>query len=132
MLKQLSQQDRFMISSSSLISINLNKTLINQTKLKNLLKSLNFYTLNNQIKLNRIKKTIDLMTVDLTLTRDAIKMLFKTNMIKETRKKTKKSIARTYRITFDRVLIENKVIHLRENEIRKNEEIMQKKMIAKT
>ncbi len=72
------------------------------------------------------------MTVDLTLTRDAIKMLFKTNMIKETRKKTKKSIARTYRITFDRVLIENKVIHLRENEIRKNEEIMQKKMIAKT
>ncbi len=72
------------------------------------------------------------MTADLTLTRDAIKMLFKTNMIKKTRKRTKENIAKTYRISFDRVLIENEAIRLRENEIRKNEEIMQKKMTAKT
>jgi hypothetical protein len=121
-----------MIFSSSLISIILNKISINQTKLKNFLKNLNFYTLNHQIKLNRIKETIDLMTADLTLTRDAIKMLFKTNMTKRIRKKTKKNIAKAYRISFDRVLIENEVIRLREDEIRKNEKIMQKKMIAKT
>jgi hypothetical protein len=53
-------------------------------------------------------------------------------MIKKIRKKTKENIARTYRISFDRVLIENKVIRFRENEIKKNEKIMQKKMIAKT
>ncbi len=132
-LKQLSQQiDRSMIFSSLLTSINLNKISINQTKLKNLLKSLNLYTLNHQIKLNRIKKTIDLMIADLILTRDATKMLFKTNMTKETRKKTKESIIEAFRISFERVLIENEVIRLREDEIRKNENVMQKKMTAKT
>jgi hypothetical protein len=121
-----------MIFSSLLTSINLNKISINQTKLKNLLKSLNLYTLNHQIKLNRIKKTIDLMIADLILTRDATKMLFKTNMTKETRKKTKESIIEAFRISFERVLIENEVIRLREDEIRKNENVMQKKMTAKT
>jgi hypothetical protein len=121
-----------MTFSSLLTSINLNKTSINQTKLKNLLKSLNFYTFNHQIKLSRVKKTIDLMSVDLILARDAIKVLFKANMIKETRKKTKKNIARTYRISFERVLIENEAIRLRKNEIKKNEKIMLKKMTAKT
>jgi hypothetical protein len=81
-LKQLSQNNnRFIIFSSLLTSINLNKISINQTKLKNLLKSLNLYTFNHQIKLSRIKKTMDLMNVDLILARDVIKMLFKTNMI---------------------------------------------------
>jgi hypothetical protein len=83
-LKQLSQNsNRFMIFSSLLTSINLNKISINQTKLKNLLKSLNFYTFNHQIKLSRVKKTIDLISVDLILARDVIKMLFKANMIKK-------------------------------------------------
>jgi hypothetical protein len=53
-------------------------------------------------------------------------------MIKEIRKKTKKSIIETFRISFKRVLIENEVIRLRKDEIRKNENVMQKKMIAKT
>jgi ribosomal protein S25 len=91
-LKQLSQNNnRFMIFSSLLISINLNKISINQTKLKNLLKSLNFYTLNYQIKLSRVKKTIDLMNINLILARDVIKMLFKTNMTKKARKRRKKA-----------------------------------------
>jgi hypothetical protein len=121
-----------MIFFSLLTSINLNKISINQTKLKNFLKSLNFYTLNHQIKLSRVKKTIDLMSVDLILTRDVIKVLFKTNMIKKIRKKTKKNIVETYKISFERVLIENEAIRLRENEIKKNENVILKKMIAKT
>jgi hypothetical protein len=101
--------------------------------LKNLLQSLNFYTLNHQIKLNRVQKTIDLMNVDLILARDATKTLFKANMTKETRKKTKENInERAFRISFERVLIENEAIRLREDEIRKSEEIMQKKIAAKT
>ncbi len=121
-----------MISSSSLTSTNLNKISINQTKLKNLLQSLNFYTLNHRIKLSRVSKTIDLMTVDLILTRDAIKMLFKANMIKKTRKKTKENITSAFRISFDRVLIENEIIRLRADEIKKVENVMLKKMTAKT
>jgi uncharacterized transporter YbjL len=121
-----------MISSSLLTSTNLNKISINQTKLKNLLKSLNLYTLNHQIKLSRVKKTIDLMNADLILIRDAIKVLFKANMTREARKKTKESIAKTYRISFERVLTENEAIRLREDEIKKNEKIMLKKMTAKT
>ncbi len=131
-LKQLSQHnDRFMIFFSLFTSIILNKILINQTKLKNLLKNLNLYTLTHQVKLSRVKKTIDLMTTDLILARDAIKMLFKTNMIKEIRKKIKENITKAFRILFERVLIENEVIRLREDEIKKNENVMQKKMIAK-
>jgi hypothetical protein len=132
MLQQLFQFDnRFMTFSSSFTSTILNKTSINQSKLKNLLQSLNLYTLNHRNKLSRVKKTIDLMSVDLILTRNATKMLFKTNMIKETRKKTKKN-ERTFRISFERVLIENEIIRLRENEIKKIEDVMLKKMIAKT
>ncbi len=121
-----------MIFSSLLTSINLNKISINQTKLKNLLKSLNLYTFNHQIKLSRVKKTIDLMSVDLILARVVIKVLFKANMTKETRKKTKESIVEAYKISFKRVLIENEAIRLREDEIKKNEDVMLKKMIAKT
>jgi hypothetical protein len=120
-----------MISSSSLTSINLNKTSINQLKLKNLLQSLNLYTLNHRKKLSRVKKTIDLMSADLILARDATKVLFTTNMTRETRKKTKEN-ERTFRISFERVLIENEVIRLRENEIKKIEDVMLKKMTAKT
>jgi hypothetical protein len=121
-----------MILSSSLTLINLNKISINQTKLKFFLKNLNFYTFNHQIKLSRVKKTIDLMSVDLILARDVIKMLFKANMTKKTRKKMKESIAKTYRTSFERVLIENEAIRLREDEIKKNEDVMLKKMTAKT
>jgi hypothetical protein len=121
-----------MILSSLLTSTNLNKILINQTKLKNLLKSLNLYTFNHQIKLSRVKKTINLMSVDLILARDVIKVLFKANMTREIRKKTKESIVETYKISFERVLIENEAIRIRENEIKKNENVMLKKMTAKT
>jgi predicted glutamine amidotransferase len=101
--------------------------------LKNLLKSLNLYTLTHQIKLNRVKKSFDLLNADLILARDATKVLFKANMTKETRKKTKKNInARTYRTSFERVLIENEAIRLRKKKIKKNDETMQKKMTAKT
>jgi hypothetical protein len=92
--------------------------------LKNLLQSLNSYTLNHQIKLNRVQKSIDLMNVDLILARDAAKVLFKVNMTREIRKKTKDNITKNYRISFERVLIENKAIRLREDEIRKNEKAM--------
>jgi hypothetical protein len=121
-----------MIFSSLFTSINLNKISINQTKLKNLLKSLNLYTFNHQIKLSRVKKTIDLMNVDLILARDVIKVLFKANMTRKTRKKTKENIVEAYRISFERVLIENEAIRLREDEIKKSEDVMLKKMIAKT
>jgi hypothetical protein len=72
------------------------------------------------------------MNVDLILTRDATKVLFKVNMTKKTRKKTKENIIETFRISFERVLIKNKVIRFQKNEIKKNENVMQKKMIAKT
>jgi hypothetical protein len=132
MLQQLSQfNNRLMTSFSSLTSTILNKTSINQSKLKNLLQSLNLYTLNHRNKLSRVKKTIDLMSVDLILARDATKVLFKTNMTKKTRKKTKEN-EETFRISFERVLIENEVIRLREDEIKKIEDVMLKKMNAKT
>ncbi len=132
MLKQLFQYNqRFMIFSSLLTSTILNKTSINQSKLKNLLNNLNFYTFNHRIKLSRVKKTLDLMITDLILARDATKLLFKANMIRKTRKKIKKNIREEkFRTSFDRVLIENEVIRLREDEIKKNDEVMQKKMIA--
>jgi hypothetical protein len=132
MLQQLSQFDnRFMTSFSSLTSIILNKTSINQSKLKNLLQSLNFYTFNHRNKLSRVKKTIDLMSVNLILARNATKVFFKTNMIKKTRKKTKEN-EKTFRISFERVLIENEVIRLCEDEIKKIKNVMLKKIIAKT
>jgi hypothetical protein len=132
MLQQLSQFDnRLMTSSSSLTLIILNKTSINQSKLKNLLQSLNLYTLNHRNKLSRVKKTIHLMSADLILARNATKVLFKTNMTKETRKKTKEN-EETFRTSFERVLIENEVIRLREDEIKKIENVMLKKMNAKT
>ncbi len=54
-------------------------------------------------------------------------------MTKKTRKKTKENInARTFRISFERVLIKNEAIRLRKKKIEKNDETMQKKMTAKT
>ncbi len=120
-----------MISFSLFTLTILNKTSINQLKLKNLLNSLNFYTFNHRIKLNRVKKTFNLMIVDLILTRDTTKLLFKINMIRKTRKKIKKNFKKEkFRLSFDRVLIENEVIRFRKDEIKKNDEAMQKEMIA--
>ncbi len=83
-LKQLFQHDhRFTIFFSLLISIKMNKISINQSKLKNLLQSLNLYTLSHQIKLSRIKKTFHLLNADLILARHATKVLFKANMTKK-------------------------------------------------
>ncbi len=132
MLKQLSQNEhRFKTLSSFLVSVNLNKTSINRSELKNLLKSLNSYTLNHQNKLSRVHKSIDLMNADLILTRDSTKVFFKANMTREIRKRTKENLIEEYRISFERVLIENEATRLREDEIRKNEDVMQKKIAAK-
>ncbi len=121
-LKQLFQNEsRFRIFSLLFVFVTLNKVSINRSKLKNLLQSLNFYTFNHQIKLNNVQKSIDLMNVDLILTRDAAKVLFKVNMIKKTRKKTKNNITREYRISFEQVLIENEAIRLWKDEIKKND-----------
>jgi hypothetical protein len=64
------------------------------------------------------------MNADLILARDSAKVLFKANMTKETRKRTKENLIERYRISFERVLIENKATRLREDEIRKNEDVM--------
>jgi hypothetical protein len=59
------------------------------------------------------------MNVDLILARDATKVLFKANMTREARKKTKENIIEAFRTLFERVLIENEAIRLREDEIKK-------------
>ncbi len=100
-LKQLSQNDRFMTFSSLLTSTNSNKTSINRSKLNNLLKSLNSHTFNHQIKPDRIAKTINLMTANLILARDATRMLLKANLTRKTRKKTKENITETYRTSLN-------------------------------
>jgi hypothetical protein len=71
------------------------------------------------------------MNADLILTRDSAKVLFKVNMIKKIRKRTKENLIERYRISFERVLIENEITRLREDEIKKNENVMQKKIAAK-
>jgi hypothetical protein len=68
------------------------------------------------------------LNADLILARDATKVFFKANMTRKTRKKTKKNInEREFRISFERVLTKNEAIRLREDEIKKNEDVMQKK-----
>jgi hypothetical protein len=57
--------------------------------------------------------------------------LFDLNDDRKTRKKTKEN-EKAFRISFERVLIENEVICLREDEIKKIEDVMLKKMTAKT
>jgi hypothetical protein len=70
------------------------------------------------------------MNADLILARDSAKVLFKANMAREARKRTKENLIGGYRIPFERVLIENEATRLREDEIRKNEDVMQKKIAA--
>ncbi len=48
-------------------------------------------------------------------------------MIKKARKKIKENITNAFRISFDRVLIENEVIRLCANEIKKIEDVMLKR-----
>jgi hypothetical protein len=71
------------------------------------------------------------MNADLILARDSAKVLFKVNMTREIRKRTKENLVEEYRTSFERVLIENEATRLREDEIRKNEDVMQKKIAAK-
>jgi hypothetical protein len=72
------------------------------------------------------------MTADLVSARDARKVLFKANMARKARKKTKENTTEAFRTPFGRVLTENEAIRLREDEAKKNEDAMQKKMTAKT
>jgi hypothetical protein len=72
-----------------------------------------------RVKLSRVKKTIDLMTADLVSARDARKVLFKANMAREARKKTKENTTEAFRTRIGRVLTENEAIRLREDEAKK-------------
>jgi hypothetical protein len=69
-----------------------------------------------------------MMSADLILARDATKTLFKANMAREARKKTKENTSGgAFRTPFGRVLTENEAIRLREDEIRKAKKSCRKK-----
>ncbi len=68
------------------------------------------------------------MIVITILTEKSIKLLFKVNMIKKTRKKkTNENDQREYRFAYERVLIETVTKQHEENEIKKKKEVRQKK-----
>ncbi len=112
------------ISSSSIDIIKLNRTLINKQKIDALLEFLNKYTSIYKLKLSRIKKSMNSMIVTTILAKNFIKLLFKINMIRETRKKkVKEDDRKKYRFAFERVLIETVTRQHRENEIKRMKEI---------
>jgi hypothetical protein len=64
------------------------------------------------------------MIVTTILAKNFIKLLFKINMIRETRKKkVKEDDRKKYRFAFERVLIETVTRQHRENEIKRMKEI---------
>ncbi len=73
--------------SSSFDIIKLNKTLINKQKIEIFIEFLNKYILIYKLKLSRIKKIMNTMITNIVLTQNSIKLLFRTNMTRETRKK---------------------------------------------
>ncbi len=118
----------FNISFSSIDIIKLNKTLINKQKIETLIEFLNKYSSIYKLKLNRVKKSMNAMIVITILTEKSIKLLFKVNMIKKTRKKkTNENDQREYRFAYERVLIETVTKQHEENEIKKKKEVRQKK-----
>ncbi len=134
MLNQLTIKiSRFNISSSSIEITNLNKTLINKQKIETLIELLNEYTSIYKLKLSRIKKTMNTMIVITILAQDSIKLLFKTNMTKKTRKKkTKEDDRKRYKFAYERVLTETVIKKHKENEIKRMKEVTQKKKTFET
>ncbi len=74
-----------------------------------------------------------MMIINIVLTQNSIKLLFKANMIKETRKKkAKEDDRREYKFAYERVLIETVIKKHKKNEIKKMKEIIQKKKTFET
>ncbi len=121
------------ISSFSIDIIKLNRIFINKQKIETLIEFLNKYILIYKLKLSRIKKTMNTMIANTVLAQNSIKLLFRTNMIKETRKKkAKEDDRRRYKFAYERVLTETVIKKHKENEIKKMKEIIQKKKTFET
>ncbi len=113
---------------SSIDIIKLNKTFINKQEIETLIEFLNKYTFIYKLKLNRIKKSMNAMIVITILIEKSIKLLFKINMIRKTRKKKAKENDREeYRFAYERVLIETMTKQHKKNEIKKMKKARQKK-----
>jgi hypothetical protein len=73
------------------------------------------------------------MIVITILAQDSIKLLFRTNMTRKTRKKkAKKDDRERYKFAYERVLIETVIKKHKENEIKKMKEVTQKKKTFET
>jgi hypothetical protein len=73
------------------------------------------------------------MIVITILAQDSIKLLFKTNMTKKTRKKkTKEDDRKRYKFAYERVLTETVIKKHKENEIKRMKEVTQKKKTFET
>ncbi len=73
------------------------------------------------------------MIINTILTRNSIKLLFKANMIKKTRKKkTKEDDRKKYKFAYERVLIETMIKKHKKNEIKKMKKALQKKKTFET
>ncbi len=134
MLNQLTIiASRLSTSSSSIDIIKLNRTLINKQKIEALVEFLNSYIFIYKLKLSRIKKTVNTMIANTILTQNSIKLLFRANMTRKTRKKKAKEDDRArYRFAYERVLIETVTRQHREDEMKKVEEVRQKKKTFET
>jgi formate dehydrogenase maturation protein FdhE len=73
------------------------------------------------------------MIINTILAQNSIKLLFRTNLTKETRKKkTKKDDRKRYKFAYERVLIETMIKKHKENETKKMKEVIQKKKTFET
>jgi hypothetical protein len=73
------------------------------------------------------------MIINAVLAQNSIKLLFRTNMTRETRKKkAKKDDRKKYKFAYERVLIETVIKKHKKNEIKKMKEIIQKKKTFET
>jgi hypothetical protein len=128
-LNQLKINDsRSNIFSSSFDIIKLNKTFINKQKIEIFIEFLNKYILIYKLKLSRIKKIMNTMIANTVLAQNSIKLFFKTNMTRKTRKKkTKKDDREKYKFAYERVLIETVTRQHKKNEIKKMKKAQKKK-----
>ena len=94
----------------------LNRTFINLKKIILIVKSLNFYSFNFRFKLNKIFKIINTLQTDFLIIQKLTKNLFKINMIKKIKKKSKNYIS-----AFDCVLTKTTTKRHRKNEIKKTD-----------
>ena len=101
----------------------INRTPTNLEEMTSMVKSLNSYTPNHKTKVNKVLKGFKTLHADLLITRDSTKNLFRANMSRETRKKKNTG----YIPAYGRVLTEAEATRHREDEIKKQEIIKQKK-----